>query len=139
MLALLVGCTINQSDDDQLEISGTYTLNYFFVEGCSRCDDFIDYAIPAIEEEFGDHIIINTYSLDDLNNKDIYDDTIARLDGYEDENYGYGPFISLDGYFAKLGFSYGDEDELISDMKKAINGKELGDELVAGRYYFIAQ
>lgn len=130
---ILAGC----ASSNEPEISGSYTLNYFYVEGCPRCEDFVEYGIPAIEAAFGDHLTINQYDLDATETKAVYDDTIDQLDGFDQENYGYGPLMSLDGYFAKLGYSYGDEDELISDMIKAIDGDDLGDELIAGRYYFI--
>ncbi len=132
-----VGCA--RSNDQSLldkELVGNYTLNYFYVTGCGGCEDFKTYAIPAIEDVFGDHITINQYDLDDAHTKAIYEDIINRLDGFEEENYGFGPFISFGDYFAKLGYSYGDESELVNDMLKAVHDMDLGDELIAGRYYF---
>lgn len=140
ILFLLIGATGCASDDKQSlmekELIGNYTFNYFYVTGCNSCEDFVNYAIPAIESAFQDHITINKYNLDEKAAVVVYDDIIERLDGFDEANYGYGPFISFGDYFAKLGYSFGDENELVNDMLKAVNDLELGDELIAGRYYF---
>ena len=132
-----VGCTSTKRQSvDDIELVGNYTLDYFYVTGCNNCEDFKTYAIPVIEDAFQEHITINQYNLDDSGTKAIYDDIISRLDGFDQDNYGYGPFISFGDYFAKLGYSYGDESELVNDMILAVGGMDLGDELQAGRYYF---
>lgn len=137
LLVATVGCSSSKDQTPSADdLVGNYTLSYFYVPGCNSCEDFIAYGIPAIEEVFQDHITINQYDLDASGTKAIYDDIINRLDGFDEANYGFGPFISFGDYFAKLGYSYGDESELINDMLKAVNGMELGDELIAGRYYF---
>lgn len=137
LLIATVGCSSSQEQTPSAEdLVGNYTLNYFYVPACNSCEDFIAYGIPVIEEVFQDHITINKYDLDASGTKVIYDDIINRLDGFDQENYGFGPFISFGDYFAKLGYAYGDESELVNDMLKAVNGMELGDELIAGRYYF---
>ena len=65
--------------------------------------------MPRIEETFGKHLQITKYDLDDIKTKKPYDAVIEQLIGFnKEEDYGYGPFIVLDGYFAKLGITSGD-------------------------------
>ena len=47
-----------------------------------------------------------------------------------------GPFIVVEGYFGKLGYTEGDEDYLIDDIINAVEGNELSDELGAFRFMY---
>lgn len=112
------------------------TLSFFYLSTCSECKAFKKNAIPYIEKTFGDSITIHQYDLDADETKPIYDHVIDSLDNFDEEMYGYGPFISIDGYFAQMGYTNGDEKYLVSDIEKAVNDEELGYELEGLRFLY---
>jgi major membrane immunogen (membrane-anchored lipoprotein) len=127
-LLTLVGCSTKDTTK--------YQLYYFYIETCPKCHDFEKEALPLIEETFGSDMEIIKYDLDDEAAKEPYEEVVSRLIGFNDSVYGEGPFIALDGYFAKLGYSSNDAEELLKDMKLAINEGTLGEELSNNRYLF---
>lgn len=139
VLCITVGCSSKKEVTPKGEYSDTYTLEYYYLETCNHCKEFERVGIPLIEEEFGSHMNIVKFDLDDIKIKEHYDSVLDKLDltGFDyDEYYGTGPFVVLNGYFAKLGIFAGDEQELLEDLKRAVSGKPLGDELTTDRYLF---
>ncbi len=137
----LVGCqqTKQKTEKKQepISFSDTYQLSYFYLESCPRCKEFNEEVLPRIEETFGKHLQITKYDLDDIKTKKPYDAVIEQLIGFnKEEDYGYGPFIVLDGYFAKLGITSGDGEEFVKDLVSAVKNQTLGTELSNQRYLF---
>lgn len=135
LLCLLLFCVGCQSTK-QVQLNKEVTLSFFYVESCSQCKAFKKEAIPTLEKTFGDQLTIHQYDLDDPATAPIYDKVIQSLDYFDQEYYGNGPFIVLDGYFALLGYNAGDEEYLIQDINLATSGKELGYELEGFRFLF---
>lgn len=135
LLIILVGCT--QRENRKNEYTETYRLLYFYIDTCPRCKDFQDHILPKIEEEFGNHLEIIAYDLDDINTKVPYDEVVNQLINFNmEDDYGYAPFIVLDGYFAKLGINSNDGEEFLDDLIRAVNGKPLGKALSEDRFLF---
>lgn len=132
LLMFYVGCQPTK----QIQLNKEVTLSFFYVESCSQCRAFKKQAIPTLEKTFGKQLTIHQYDLDEPLTEPIYDKVIQSLDGFDEEYYGNGPFIVLDGYFALLGYNSGDEEYLIKDIQLATSGKELGYELEGFRFLF---
>ena len=116
----------------------TYTLKYFYIEGCSNCEYFTKNGLPLIEEEFGEHMQIVKYNMDDRNNvdevKSAYNDVVDSIIDFDQDDYGFGPFLVLDGYYAQLGVD--DVDVFVDNLIKVINGKKLGKPDNSDTYYY---
>lgn len=133
---LLVACN-KKSEPVERKKHGNYTLYYFYIETCHNCQEFEKNVTPLLEKEFGDELTIIKYDLDLLSTKEPYDQVISKLTTeVTDEDYGQAPTVAFDGYFFKVGISDGQEEELVNDMIRAINGEELGTELEASRYLY---
>ena len=76
----------------------TYTLQYFYLEGCPNCENFTKNGLPLIKEEFGDHMKIIEYDMDDTETltevKAAYDEVINSIIDFNQDDYGFGPFFS---------------------------------------------
>ena len=132
---LLWGCTTTK--ENATKLNKNVTISFFYIQTCSDCKAFKKEAIPYFEKVFGDQIAINQYDFDDSKNTQaIYDKIVDSLVDFDQELYGNGPFISVDGYFAKLGYTSGDEIEFAKDIEKAVNNQELGYELEAYRFLY---
>lgn len=129
---VLLGCT----PVEKIEVDKDFTLSFFYIETCADCKLFKKKVIPLLEDTYGDRITINMYDMDSEGIEDIYDPIIDSLEEFDEEMYGLGPFIVVEGYFAKLGYVEGDEPYLIEDINFALKGEELGDELGAFRYVY---
>ena len=129
---MLVGC----KPVEKIEVDKDFTLTFFYIETCADCKIFKKKVIPLLEDTFGDRITIQQYDMDSDGIETIYDPIIDSLEDFDEEMYGLGPFIVVDGYFAKLGYIEGDEPYLIEDIVSALKGEELGDELGAFRYMY---
>ena len=112
------------------------TLSFFYVETCSQCKAFKKEAIPYLEKMYGDSLVIQLYDLDDEKTEPIYDKVIDSLQDFDQEFYKKGPFYAVEGYFATVGYTSGDEEELAKDIEKAVNHEELGYELEAYRFLY---
>lgn len=111
-------------------------ISFFYIDTCSDCKAFKQNAIPYLEKTFGDSLTIEKYNLDDDTTKEVYDRIVDSLVDFDESKYGMGPFYAVEGYFAKLGYTSGDEEELANDIEKAINHEELGYELEAYRFLY---
>lgn len=60
LLIPLVGCQSQKN-----EWKGTYHLTYFYLKDCSNCQHFKKNVLPAIKKEFGKHMKIKSYDMDD--------------------------------------------------------------------------
>ena len=60
LLIPLVGCQSQKN-----EWKGTYHLTYFYLKDCSNCQHFKKNVLPAIKKEFGKHMKIKAYDMDD--------------------------------------------------------------------------
>ncbi len=118
----LTGCTSQKH-----EWKETYHLTYFYLEDCSNCQYFKKSVLPAIKEEFGKHITIKAWNMDDDQNveamKSAYNGYINQFIDFNQDHYGYGPLVILDGYFAVLGA--GNKDEYVTRLINAIEGKKI--------------
>ena len=132
LFLFLSGCTTN----DTVTLEEEVTLSYFYITTCGDCSAFKEDAIPYLEDKFGESITINQYDLDDASIVDKYDSIIDSLDDFDEEFYGNGPFIVVEGYFALLGYSSGDEEYLAEDIISATQGGELSEELSYLRFMY---
>lgn len=132
---VLVGCAQKESRNN--EYTDTYRLLYFYIDTCPRCKDFQEQILPMIEDEFGEHLEVIAYDLDDLSTKEPYDAIVNQLIDFDfEEDYGYAPFIVLDEYFAKLGIFSNDGEAFVDDLIRAVHGKPLGNALSENRFLF---
>ena len=129
---MLVGC----KPVEKIEVDKDFTLTFFYIETCADCKIFKKKVIPLLEDTFGDRITIQQYDMDSDGIETIYDPIIDSLEDFDEDMYGLGPLIVVEGYFAKLGYIEGDEPYLIEDINFALKGEELGDELGAFRYIY---
>lgn len=129
---LLVGCQTTS----QYNLNQQVELSFFYITTCSECKAFKKTAIPYLEKAFQDQIVIKQYDLDDSKTEQIYDQVIDSLVDFDESMYGYGPFIVVDGYFAILGYTAGDEKYLVDDIIKALDHEPLSDELAGMRFMF---
>ena len=122
LLIPLVGCKSQKN-----EWKGTYHLTYFYLKDCSNCQHFKKNVLPAIKKEFGKHMKIKAYDMDDEKTFDemkaSYQEHIDQIIDFNEDDYGYGPMVFLEGYFAILGA--GNEDDYVEHLVRAIQGKEL--------------
>ena len=132
---LLIGCQSHKTVEEK-SLSKDITLSFYYIQSCSECKLFKTKVIPLLEQTFNEQITINQYNLDDEGTESIYDSTIDQLEEFDYEYYGMGPFIVVEGYFGKLGYTEGDEDYLIDDIINAVEGNELSDELGAFRFMY---
>lgn len=120
---LLMGCT---SEEVIYEYSGEYTLSFYYVDSCSMCQDFKDYGIDYLKEEFGDVLHIQLYNMDDAQTKEPYDAMMDAIDTsvFVGEYYGMAPMLYVEGYFAKLGIYKDEYPYLVQDIRNAMNGDD---------------
>ena len=134
LLIPLVGCQSQKN-----EWKGTYHLTYFYLKDCSNCQHFKKNVLPAIKKEFGKHIKIKAYDMDDEKTFDemkaSYQKHIDQIIDFNEDDYGYGPMVFLEGYLAILGA--GNEDDYVEHLVNAIQGKELNKASKNEIYYYL--
>lgn len=130
MIMVLVGCQSTAKSDNLINI------DVFVLDTCSNCQAFKEYGIPALEKEFADKVKITLYNLDEIEHENYYNEVIKKLDGFNEAYSKRVPFIVVQDYFAVLAYNRGEEVYLINDIKSAINGDNLGEELALGRWIF---
>ncbi|MDD8049375.1 MAG: hypothetical protein PHH04_07290 [Thomasclavelia sp.] len=134
----LVGCS-NEVSRPKYKYTKNYTMTYFYLNDCSNCKHFKKDVLPVIKKEFKSHMTYKGYDMDDDSNnnevKTVYDEIIAKIDNFDNDDYGYGPFVVVDNYVAILGV--GDKDDYVDNLSKILRGKKVkkmaDDETV---YYF---
>ena len=125
-LILLTGC----------QKQPQYYLYVYYSQTCPMCKSFIHVVIPQLEEEYGQSMKITKMDIDEDASVEAYAKTCSLLkDYYVDEDAGSVPFIVLDGYFAKVGYDIGTDQEMIDAIHQAIAGEEISSEL-KDVYYF---
>ena len=135
-MMLLWGCQNDKTSIQKITLSQPVTMLYFYIETCSECQSFKETAIPYLEETFGDSLTIQQYDLDDDTTQAVYEDVIDQLYQFDQSLYGMGPMYAIEGYFAKVGYTSGDETYIVDDIQKAVEGKALGDELSGLRFSY---
>ena len=117
----------------------TYTLRYYYIEGCANCEFFTKKGIPLIEKEFGKHMKIVKYNMDDATSfdkvKKDYDHDFEQLQDFDYDQYGVGPFLVLENHYAQLGVS--DVDDYLENLIAAIKGEELNEPGEIDTYYYL--
>lgn len=134
-MILLSACQPTE-EIQKISLSQPVTLLYFYIETCSDCQSFQDNAIPYLEETFGDDLTIVQYDLDDESTQAVYEDVIDDLEAFDQSLYGMGPMYAMEGYFAKVGYTSGDEEYLAQDIQKAVDNEPLSDELSGLRFEY---
>ena len=116
-----------------------YQLTYFYVEDCANCQHFKEKVLPAIYDEFGNHMEIISYDMDTNDNfdemKKAYDEHIAQIIDFDQNYYGHGPMIFLEGYIAILGA--GNEDDYVNHLISAIKEKKMDEAGENEIYYYL--
>lgn len=135
-MMLLWGCQNDKTSIQKITLSQPVTMLYFYIETCSECHSFKETAIPYLEETFGDSLTIQQYDLDDDTTQAVYEDVIEQLYQFDQSLYGMGPMYAIEGYFAKVGYTSGDETYIVDDIQKAVEGEALGDELSGLRFSY---
>lgn len=136
-MVLLWGCQPHSQKDVVVKsLPQQATLLYFYIETCADCQAFQEDAIPYLQATFEDQLVIKQYDLDDEKTAEVYDRVVDSLDNFDESLYGMGPFYAIDGYFAKVGYTSGDEEYLVNDIEKALLQKELSDELSGLRFSY---
>ena len=135
-MMLLWGCQNDKTSIQKITLSQPVTMLYLYIETCSECQSFKETAIPYLEETFGDSLTIQQYDLDDDATQSVYEDVIEQLYQFDQSLYGMGPMYAIEGYFAKVGYTSGDETYIVEDIQKAVAGEALGDELSGLRFSY---
>ena len=82
---------------------------------------------------------IKAYDMDDEQTfdemKESYQNHIDQIIDFNEDDYGYGPMVFLEGYFAILGA--GNEDDYVEHLVRAIQGKELNEASEIETYYYL--
>lgn len=126
LMLLLAGC----------QKQPQYYLYLYYAKTCPACRSFIQHVIPELEEEFGNRMQITKMDIDEEASIDAYAKTCSLLkDYYVNDDSGSVPFIVLDGYFAKVGYDIGEDQQMIQAIHDAIDGQELSQDL-ENVYYF---
>lgn len=126
LMLLLAGC----------QKQPQYYLYLYYAKTCPACRSFIQHVIPELEEEFGNRMQITKMDIDEEASIDAYAKTCSLLkDYYVNDHSGSVPFIVLDGYFAKVGYDIGEDQQMIQAIHDAIDGQELSQDL-ENIYYF---
>lgn len=136
ILLVLLLCACQKESVPSRSLSEKVNFLFFYIETCPECKAFKKQAIPYLEKTFGENIEITTYDIDADETVSVYDQVIDSLVNFDESFYGKGPFYALDGYFATLGYTEGDEEEIVKDIEKAVNHEELGYELEAYRFLY---
>ena len=111
LLVPLVGCQ-NQKN----EWKETYQLTYFYLKDCSNCQHFKKNVLPAIKKEFGKHMKIKAYDMDDEQTLDEMKESYQNhIDQIIDFN----------------------EDDYVEHLVRAIQGKELNEASEIETYYYL--
>ncbi|WP_294579780.1 hypothetical protein [uncultured Thomasclavelia sp.] len=138
LLVFVLGFCLIGCKEEKHEYSETYTLYYFYLEGCPNCEHFTENGLPKVEEEFGNHMQIIEYDMDNRETinevKAAYDAIVNNIIDFDQDDYGFGPFLVLDGYYAQLGVS--DVDKYVDNLIAAVTGEDLTEPGENETYYY---
>ncbi|MCI9094120.1 MAG: hypothetical protein HFF36_10125 [Coprobacillus sp.] len=113
-----------------------YYLYVYYAKTCPVCKSFMNHVIPRLEEMYESQMEIIYYDIDEEKAIEAYAKTCSLLQNYYvDDDSGSVPFIVLDGYFAKIGYEIGNQEEMIKLIDNMITGKEIP-ENIDDIYYF---
>lgn len=139
MLSLLVLMISGCQKEEKHEWTEDYELTYFYVEDCANCQHFSDEVLPAIEAEFGDHMTIVKYDMDTTENfeqmKAAYDAHIDMIIDFNEDDYGFGPMVFLEGYIAILGA--GNAQQYVDHLISAITEGKMDEADDIETYYYL--
>ena len=75
--------------------------------------------------------------MDNDSDQAVYQEIVDQLIDFDQEYYGETPLVVVDESFAVLGYNGSKEDqELIKEIKRALNNEPLGSYYSMGRYQF---
>lgn len=138
MVLILLFGTVGCQKKEKNVYTQTYTLEYYYLEGCSNCENFTKNGLPLIKEEFGEHMQIIEYDMDDeetlIQVKAAYDRQVNNIIDFNQDDYGFGPFLVLEGYYAQLGVE--DVDRYLENLIAAIKGEPLNKPQGIETYYY---
>lgn len=138
MVLILLFGTVGCQKKEKNVYTQTYTLEYYYLEGCSNCENFTKNGLPLIKEEFGEHMQIIEYDMDDeetlIQVKAAYDRQVNNIIDFNQDDYGFGPFLVLEGYYAQLGVE--DVDRYLENLIAAIKGEQLNKPQGIETYYY---
>ena len=130
ILFSLMGCRNKKIDYPD------FNVKFFYLDTCQHCQAFEENTIPLLEKEFEDAIHIEYYNMDDESSQELYQQITDELYFYDDEYLNDVPFFVMENEFALLGYSAGEEEELIKDIQRALNDESLGERLSGYRWEF---
>ena len=67
--------------------------------------------------------------------KASYQEHINQIIDFNEDDYGYGPMVFLEGYMAILGA--GNEDDYVEHLVNAIKGEKLNEAAEIETYYYL--
>ena len=114
LLIPLVGCQSQKN-----EWKGTYHLTYFYLKDCSNCQHFKKNVLPAIKKEFGKHMKIKSYDMDD---EQTFDEMKESYQNHIDQI---------------IDFDAGNEDDYVEHLVNAIKGEKLNEAAEIETYYYL--
>ena len=129
---MLVGC----STEKKVDLPKKVTIEFYSVTTCAQCKVFKKNAIPYFKKRYGSKVTIKMYDMDATSTKTHYDTAINRLADFDQEYYGMGPFIDIEGYFSYLGYRAGDEEAIAKDIHNAQYDKKLTSTLEGHRFSY---
>ena len=135
-LILLFICAFCLLGCNKKEIYPDFTIKLFYLDTCGHCEAFKQQAVPALQKKFKDAIHIEYYNMDEDESKELYHNLCDELYFYDQEDLDDVPFIVMDDHFALLGYSTGEEKELMKDIERALKNEPLGEKLAAYRWEF---
>ena len=116
LMLLFTGC----------EKSYKYHLDVYYASSCPVCKSLMNTVLPQLEDIYGDDMLISTFNIDDESSIDRYALTCSYLENYYvHDGSGSVPFVVLDGYFAFVGYEMGKQDDIMSMIQDAIEGKTI--------------
>ncbi len=113
-----------------------YYLYVFYAKTCPVCQSFIQVVIPQLQDEYKESMNVTLLDIDIEENRDRYAKICSLLDSYYvNDQSGSVPFIVLDGYFAKVGYEIGEDQEIIKFIHQMIHQQDISIQL-KDVYYF---
>lgn len=78
------------------------------------------------------------YNMDDQETvedvKTAYNEVVDNIIDFNQDDYGFGPFLVLEGYFAQLGVD--NVDDFLENLINAVKDKKIGEPKGSDTYYY---